>query len=221
MQGVRRCFSSPKNDFERSVGAVLKENGYDVVPQVGVAGFFVDLGVKHPARDGAFLLGIECDGASYHSGGSARDRDRLRQEILENLGWKIHRIWSTDWFKSRESKIRRLLKRMAELLANDPAYRKQQESASKGQHLRRRLIALRDTEIKADFPDTPLEKGLLNPSLLDVFVEERPKTRDDWFQRAPQQFRTNVDSRQVGRYLDKVLKLIAESEAQLTGTMTT
>jgi very-short-patch-repair endonuclease len=211
----------PTNDFERSVGAVLKENGYDVVPQVGVAGFFVDLGVKHPARDGAFLLGIECDGASYHSGRSARDRDRLRQEILENLGWKIHRIWSTDWFKSRESEIRRLLKRMAELLANDPAYRKQQESASKGQHLRRRLIALRDTEIKADFPDTPLEKGLLSPSLLDVFVEERPKTRDDWFQRAPQQFRTNVDSRQVGRYLDKVLKLIAESEAQLTGTMTT
>jgi very-short-patch-repair endonuclease len=211
----------PTNDFERSVGAVLKENGYDVVPQVGVAGFFVDLGVKHPARDGAFLLGIECDGASYHSGGSARDRDRLRQEILENLGWKIHRIWSTDWFKSRESEIRRLLKRMAELLANDPAYRKQQESASKGQHLRRRLIALRDTEIKADFPDTPLEKGLLNPSLLDVFVEKRPKTRDDWFQRVPQQFRTNVDSRQVGRYLDKVLKLIAESEAQLTGTMTT
>lgn len=93
----------PTNDFERSIAAVLKEKGYNVVPQVGVAGFFIDLGVKHPAKAGAFLLGVECEGASYHSGRSARDRDRLRQEILVNLGWKIHRIWSTDWFKSRDS----------------------------------------------------------------------------------------------------------------------
>jgi very-short-patch-repair endonuclease len=57
----------------------------------------------------------ECDGASYHSGRSARDRDRLRQEILENLGWKIHRIWSTDWFRSRETEIKRLLRRVEEL----------------------------------------------------------------------------------------------------------
>jgi very-short-patch-repair endonuclease len=104
------------------VGAILKERGYEVVPQVGVAGFFIDLGVKHPARPGTFLLGIECDGASYHSGRSARDRDRLRQEILENLGWKIHRVWSTDWFKSRDSEIRRLHKRIDDLLEADPFY---------------------------------------------------------------------------------------------------
>jgi very-short-patch-repair endonuclease len=112
----------PTNDFEISVGAILKERGYEVVPQVGVAGFFIDLGVKHPARPGTFLLGIECDGASYHSGRSARDRDRLRQEILENLGWKIHRVWSTDWFKSRDSEIRRLHKRIDDLLEADPFY---------------------------------------------------------------------------------------------------
>lgn len=182
------------------------------MPQVGVAGFFIDLGVKHPARDGAFLLGVECDGSSYHSGRSARDRDRLRQEILVNLGWQIHRIWSTDWFKSRESEVGRLLKRIAELLVHDPAYRKQQEIANSGENLRRRLIVLRDTEIKTDFPETPPEKGLLNPSLLDAFVEKRPKTRDDWFQRIPQHSRTSVDSKQVGRYLDRVLKLIAQSE---------
>lgn len=111
----------PTNDFERSVGDALKEKGYDVVPQIGVAGFFIDLGVRHPAKAGAFLLGIECDGASYHSGRSARDRDRLRQEILENLGWKIHRIWSTDWFKSRDGEIKRLLRSIEELLENDPA----------------------------------------------------------------------------------------------------
>ena len=109
----------PANDFEESVGMVLKEHGYEVVPQVGVAGFFIDLAVKHPRRKGAFLLGIECDGASYHSGRSARDRDRLRQEILENLGWKIHRVWSTDWFKSRDSEIKRLLRKVGELVEAD------------------------------------------------------------------------------------------------------
>jgi very-short-patch-repair endonuclease len=93
------------NDFERSVGDVLKEHGYDVVSQVGVAGFFIDLAVRLPEQPGRFILGIECDGASYHSGRSGRDRDRLRQEILENLGWKIYRIWSTDWFKNRSKEI--------------------------------------------------------------------------------------------------------------------
>ncbi len=97
------------NAFEQSVGNILKENGYEVVPQVGVAGFFIDLGVKHPTKPGAFLFGIECDGAGYHSERSARDRDRLRQEILENLDWNIYRIWSTDWFRSREKEIERLL----------------------------------------------------------------------------------------------------------------
>jgi superfamily I DNA and/or RNA helicase/very-short-patch-repair endonuclease len=114
--------AQPTNDFERSIGAVLLEHGYDVVPQVGVAGFFIDLGVKHPAKAGAFLLGIECDGATYHSGRSARDRDRLRQEILENLGWKIHRIWSTDWFKNRNGEIKRMIRYIEGLLEDDPAY---------------------------------------------------------------------------------------------------
>jgi very-short-patch-repair endonuclease len=111
----------PTNDFERSIGSVLKEDGFDVVPQVGVAGFFFDLAVRHPVKPGTFLLGIECDGASYHSGRSARARDRLRQEILENLGWKIYRIWSTDWFKSRATEITRLLKYIEGMLATDPA----------------------------------------------------------------------------------------------------
>jgi very-short-patch-repair endonuclease len=92
--------SQETNDFEEAVGTVLRLAGYEVVPQVGVAGFFIDLAVKHPSKNGPYLLGIECDGASYHSAKSARDRDRLRQEILENLGWKIYRIWSTDWFTS-------------------------------------------------------------------------------------------------------------------------
>ncbi len=83
--------------------------GYKTVPQVGVAGFYIDIGVLHPERDQEFILGIECDGATYHSAKSVRDRDRLREEILIKKQWKIHRIWSTDWFKNRENEIQRLL----------------------------------------------------------------------------------------------------------------
>jgi very-short-patch-repair endonuclease len=200
----------PTNDFERAVSSVLKEIGYEVVPQVGVAGFFIDLGVKHPIKPGTFLLGIECDGASYHSGRSARDRDRLRQEILENLGWKIHRIWSTDWFKNRDGAIRKLKSRLQTLLDMDPEYRKYQTVANRTGILRQRLEELRDKEIRPDFPDIPAEKGLLNSELLGFFIEKRPKTRDDWFRRTPLGLRTSVDSRQIAKYLDRVLTIIAE-----------
>lgn len=103
------------NEHEAAVGSVLKANGYDVVPQVGVSGYFIDLAVRHPKKPGTFLLGVEFDGKSYHSGRSTRDRDRLRQMTLENQGWKIHRIWSTDWFKNRNAEIERLLKRVRTL----------------------------------------------------------------------------------------------------------
>jgi very-short-patch-repair endonuclease len=204
----------PTNDFERSVGAVLKENGYEIVPQVGVAGFFIDLGVKHPARAGAYLLGIECDGASYHSGRSARDRDRLRQEILENLGWKIHRVWSTDWFKSRDSEIKRMLRHIEGLLEHNPAYKLEKQKASRIEALRQRLVTLRDEEITLTFPDSPVEKALLRKDLLEEFIEKRPRTREEWFRRIPGQMRSGVDSKQVGRYLDRVLEIIAECEGK-------
>jgi very-short-patch-repair endonuclease len=212
LQQAEDSLEQPTNDFERSVGTVLKEKGYDVVPQVGVAGFFIDLGVKHPAKAGAFLLGVECDGTSYHSGRSARDRDRLRQEILVNLGWKIHRVWSTDWFKSRDSEIKRLVRTIESLLENDPAYRQQQEKARKAESLRQRLEELRDREIKATFPDSPPDAGLLRPSLLEEFLDKRPETRDEWFRKIPQHLRTTVDSKQVSQYLDRILHIIATSE---------
>ena len=107
--------AEPANEHEAAVGYVLKEHGYTVVPQVGVSGYFIDLAVKHPKKPGAFLLGVEFDGKSYHSGRSARDRDRLRQMALEKQGWQIHRIWSTDWFKNRNAEIDRLMKRVRAL----------------------------------------------------------------------------------------------------------
>lgn len=101
----------PDNDFEIAVADALRRHDYEVEPQVGVAGYFIDLGVKHPRRRGEFLAGIECDGATYHSSRSARDRDRIRQEILESLNWRgrIFRVWSTDWFADPHGQTQRLV----------------------------------------------------------------------------------------------------------------
>lgn len=101
----------PDSDFEIAVGDMLRSKGYDIVPQFGVAGFFIDIAVRNPDKPGEFLAAIECDGASYHSSNSARDRDRIREEILESLGWKdrIWRIWSTDWFYNPRREADRLM----------------------------------------------------------------------------------------------------------------
>ena len=105
----------PDSDFEIAVTNLLHQYGYQTVSPVGVAGFYIDIGVCHPQRPHEYILGIECDGTSYHSAKSIRDRDRLRQEILERKGWKIYRIWSTAWFKNRETEVKRLLAVLASL----------------------------------------------------------------------------------------------------------
>ena len=93
--------------FEEAVADALRERGFQVDHQIGSAGYFIDLGIKDPEHLGRYLLGIECDGATYHSAQSARDRDRLRQQVLEGLGWRIHRIWSTDWFRAPDHELRK------------------------------------------------------------------------------------------------------------------
>lgn len=90
------------NDFEDSVRRELESRGFKVDAQVGVGSFKIDLAVRDPKNPTGYALGIECDGASYHSSRSARDRDILRQEILQGMGWKLYRVWSTEWFKNRE-----------------------------------------------------------------------------------------------------------------------
>lgn len=97
--------AEPDSPFEEAVISELQKRGYKTEAQVGVAGFFIDIAVVDPNKPGRYILGIECDGASYHSSQSARDRDRLRQEILEGLGWTIYRIWSTAWFTNPDAEI--------------------------------------------------------------------------------------------------------------------
>ncbi|MBY0276572.1 DNA helicase, partial [Candidatus Binatia bacterium] len=84
--------------------------GIALEAQWGVSRYRIDLVAKHPSEPGRMVLAIECDGASYHSAPTARDRDRLRQQQLEELGWRFHRIWSTDWFLHREDEIDRAVR---------------------------------------------------------------------------------------------------------------
>jgi very-short-patch-repair endonuclease len=95
--------------FEERVATQLRSLGYTVRQQVGSQGFYLDLAVVDPSHPGRYLLGIECDGAAYHSARSARDRDRLRQQVLEGMGWRIHRIWSTDWFRNPDRELKRVV----------------------------------------------------------------------------------------------------------------
>lgn len=105
--------------FEASVATELRNRGWDVHAQVGSAGFSIDLAVVDPDFPGRYLLGIECDGATYHSSATARDRDRLRQAVLENLGWTLFRIWSTDWFKRKNRVLETLVSRLEDLRARE------------------------------------------------------------------------------------------------------
>lgn len=122
------------SDFEIFVADALRGGGYEVVYQVGVENFRIDLGVRHESCPVGFIAGIECDGAPYHSGLSVRDRDHIRQTILENLGWNIYRVWSTDWFAdpARETaKLLAWLQRVRERLARDLANREPTIEVSK------------------------------------------------------------------------------------------
>lgn len=110
----------PDSDFEVAVAQAVAHAGFECEFQVGVAGFFIDLAVRDPGSPGQFLMGIECDGASYHSAKSTRDRDRLRQQVLESLGWRIRRIWSTDWYRNPQAEIQPILRELEELKTEAP-----------------------------------------------------------------------------------------------------
>lgn len=95
----------PMNAFEQDIYDAIAARGIGLVPQYGVSGYRLDFAVQHPVEQGRFVLALEADGATYHSTETARDRDRIRQNHLERLGWKFHRIWSTEWFRNKKREI--------------------------------------------------------------------------------------------------------------------
>ena len=102
VHGSMGDFESP---FETAVARALRDKGWEVHPQVGVSAYRIDLGIVHPDAPGAYLAGVECDGAMYHSAAFARERDKIRQAVLEGLGWTLFRVWSTDWWTHRAKAI--------------------------------------------------------------------------------------------------------------------
>lgn len=123
-----------ESPLEEAIAKALIERGWRVDPQVGVSGFRVDLGVVHPDRPGTYLAGVECDGATYHRSAVARDRDKIRQQVLENLGWKIVRVWSPDWWY-------------------DPATALERVHAALGEELRRSRSGTNPGELASDLTE--------------------------------------------------------------------
>lgn len=107
--------------FEEAAALQLERRGWTVVPQVGISGFRIDLGIRHPDLAGAYLAGVECDGATYHRSATARDRDKVREQVLKGLGWNILRVWSTDWWFDAAGCVERLHAGLESLLEESRA----------------------------------------------------------------------------------------------------
>lgn len=182
----------PDSPFEVEVAEALNRHGYVAVPQVGVAGFYIDIGVRHPEFGEEFILGVECDGATYHSAKSARDRDHLRQEILEGLGWRIHRIWSADWYNRRDREVRRLVD------AVNGSYAKAAEALEEREQAPSRTVDIgvkgagEDAQVQEPAPthDAPREKGAAldqaEAGELKESLRRLRKTIDDEFPDVPE-----------------------------------
>ncbi|MBP9892792.1 MAG: DUF559 domain-containing protein [Planctomycetes bacterium] len=110
-------FDSP---LEEEVFEELKRRNFTVRPQIGVSGYRIDLGVVDPDDPSRYLLGIECDGATYHSAKCVRERDAYRQRFLETRGWTIHRIWSRNWWQNRAEEIKKVLDAISQKRSNRP-----------------------------------------------------------------------------------------------------
>ncbi|WP_237062012.1 DUF4011 domain-containing anti-phage protein Hhe [Microbulbifer zhoushanensis] len=237
----------PDSDFEVAVMNMLRDEGFECVPQVGVDGFFIDIGVLDPGNPGKYLMGIECDGATYHSAKSARDRDRLRQSILERLGWKIRRIWSTDWFKNPHGELQPIVRELHELKSEpataphveeekgadvrqledeqpglfDDSLPERSNSSESVQaelvldgaleeeiDLREALLKLDREMIRADLPDTPEERRLLRPAMLEAFLEFEPTSKSEFLEVIPGYLREGTEPEEGRRFLNAVFALI-------------
>lgn len=147
--------------FEQFVAEGLRAKGWEIHPQIGVSRFRIDLGVVHPDRPGDYLVGIECDGATYHSAATARDRDKVRSEILRGLGWRLIRVWTTEWWVDREGALERLHGSISTELADQRAKaaelervrRVEVEAVAKVIEVEVEAVVARDTEPEPDKVD--------------------------------------------------------------------
>ena len=216
----------PDSDFEIAVMNMLERHNFECVPQVGAAGFFIDIAVKDPNHPGEFLMGIECDGATYHSSNSARDRDRLRQQVLEGLGWNIKRIWSTDWFRNPQRALEPIIKELKELrenltekvndIPNQEINEQSQEQFSFNKNdellemgIKEKLEKFNNDEISVFFPKTDTRRRLLSPRMIELFASKYPTTKSEYLSEIPEFMREVVDKHEENKYLTSVLDIIS------------
>lgn len=153
----------PDSPFEWAVMRAIQDLGYEVQPQVGSQGFFIDLAVRDPEAPNRFLLAVECDGASYHSSAIARDRDRLRQSVLEGLGWRFHRIWSTEWFRNSAAETERLKE------ALEAASRHQKDLEARAKAAAEDITPMRDDEPQIEeATETEVASGIAREAETDL-----------------------------------------------------
>ena len=177
-------------------------------------------------------MGIECDGATYHSAKSARDRDRLRQTILERLGWNIRRIWSTDWFKNPHGELSPIIRELHE--SKTPVVAREQEIESEvdeieeiikeveveeaqvdqyafdGLSLKDKLVRFDREVIRKELPETPENKRLLRPAMLEALLEFTPTSKVEFLELIPSYIRQATEAAE-GTYLDQIFDIINAS----------
>lgn len=159
------------SDFEMEVCNFLRSKGYSVDTQIGCSGFRIDLGLKRP-NSSDYVLAIECDGATYHSSKNARDRDRLRQQILENMGWKFYRIWSTDWFRNNRVEKERLIEAVENALksyAKEPDYMEQVPSRTAKKSFEKEIVQPKSIFSEYKEADIIRLKTTIRPNPTDSF----------------------------------------------------
>lgn len=226
---VDSSFGGVESPFESEVVSALLDHNYSVETQVGVAGYKIDIAVRDPLMLGNYLLGIECDGATYHSAKSARDRDILRQKVLEGLNWKIHRIWSTDWFKNPALEIKRLSDKLT-ILAQESRNSSEQKSpysfdlvgevpdhveenllSATGLSLPLQLKWFQEEVIDKKFPRTKAAKKFLKKEMIQALVQMEPQSRGEFNEKIPAYLISESDSSQIENYLQDVVDIICKN----------
>lgn len=216
----------PDSPFEESVIKFIKSIGFEAQPQIGVAGFYIDIGITIE-NSYNYILGIECDGAAYHSNKSARDRNRIRQEILESMGWEIYRIWSIDWFKHRRNEEEKLKKKLMDIKHRAIIIDKKQIPEEKIESFDQNFTEIKN-ESKADIQsiESNTKKALhnfrletidkkykyssssiLSDRMIDLLSKNKPTTIDEFRLQIPLYLREKIDINQM-EYIDEIFEII-------------
>ena len=229
---ARLTGKAPESSFEEAMVRELARAGYNAEPQLGAGAYRIDVAVRNPDSPEQFLLGIQCDGAMYHSTLSARDRERLSQEVLENLGWELERVWSVDWFRDPRAEIKRIRDRLEYLRERqrqeDSAVRIvgrageevvplfQERAAQSGprfprgltrEETRTALVVLRE-RIEREFPDADPARGLLRQSMIEELLRRRPTGTTEWTAKIPAELRQATDSVQLNKYGREIFNVL-------------